>query len=136
MFGKKDKDNSDADDKKKDSFSHEKRKHKRFSRNYILSYREADNPDKKHAVTQLKNISEGGICFITDDAFKPGTVLILELNTPYIAETTYLEGMVLESSEKVQNMIYETRLQFGQLRPESEFLLQKMIDYFKNGDKQ
>ena len=132
MFGKKDKDSKPEDKKKPLS---EKRKFERFSRNYILSYHDAAHPDKKYAVSQLKNISKGGICFITDDAFEPNTKMILELNTPYIAETTYLEGKVLESYEKVKGMLYETRLQFEKLSPESEFLLDKMIEYFQNGDK-
>ena len=43
------------------------------------------------------------------------TKLIVELKTPYLVDITHLEGTVLESHEKIPNIIYETRLQFENL---------------------
>ncbi len=99
-----------------------------------MTYFPISNPEDKADITQLKNISLGGMCFITTRNFTPSTILGVELNTPYLSETTYLEGTVLESHEKVKKMIYETRLQFSSLKPEAEFLLSKLIEFFVNED--
>jgi len=108
----------------------ERRKYKRINKNFILSYYEKTDPNKKYEITQLKNISMGGICFITTRAFKPAVEIGVELKTPYLSETTFLEGNILESHEKVKGMLYETRVQFSPLSKEGEFLIAKLIDFF------
>jgi|SRR6185503_592252 len=110
----------------------EKRRYKRVKKNFILTYFELDNPKRKHDISQLKNISLGGMCFITTKQFDTGTRMGIELKTPYLSGTTYLEGRVLQSHSKVSNMIYETRLQFDSLEKDAEFLLKELIEYFLN----
>lgn len=113
----------------------ERRRYKRIKKNFILTYYDKNTPHQKFEITQLKNISLGGICFVTTKKFEPGTAIGIELKTPYLADTTYLEGYVLESHEKVKNMIFETRLKFALLNPQAEFLLSKVIEFFMNGEK-
>ena len=121
---------------KDDKSSHlERRQYKRVNKNFILNYIEKAHPEKRYEITQLKNISMGGLCFVTSHEFPAGTILGIELKTPYLSDTTYLEGEILESHEKVKNTIYETRLQFSSLSSEAEFLLSKIIEFFMNGDK-
>jgi len=110
----------------------EKRRYKRVKKNFILTYFELDHPKRKHEISQLKNISLGGMCFISTKLFEPGTRMGIELKTPYLSGTTYLEGKVLQSHVKVGNMIYETRLLFDALEKDAEFLLQELIEYFLN----
>ncbi len=113
----------------------ERRQHPRLEKNFILYYFDKARPDLKFELTQLKNISKGGACFVTSQRFEPGTKIGLELKTPYLAEATYLEGIVLESHEKVKDMLYQTRLKFEFLDPKGEFLLSKLIEFFVNEDK-
>ena len=113
----------------------ERRQHPRAPKNFILRYYEEGHKDKAEEVTQLKNISTGGVCFVTQKAIQPGTVLWLELNTPYLTETAYLEGEVLASHEKAKDMLYETRLKFENLNDEAKFILQKLMEYFENEKK-
>ena len=110
----------------------EKRRYKRIKKNFILTYFELDNPKRKHDISQLKNISMGGMCFITTKQFEPRTKLGIELKTPYLSGTTYLEGRVLQSHVKVAKMIFETRLQFDTLTKDAEFLLMELIEFFLN----
>ena len=112
----------------------DRRRSRRIRKHFILSYFEKEHPDCRHELTQLKNISHGGMCFITSQKFNLGIKLGIELKTPYVAETTYLEGVVLESHEKVRNMIYETRLKFEFLDPQGEFWVAKLIEFFVNGE--
>lgn len=110
----------------------DRREHKRIKKNFILAYFDKNTPQEKFELTQLKDISKGGLRFITTRSFPSGTFLGIELKTPYISETTYLEGEVLDCTEKVKNMIYETRLQFTLLNTQAEFILNKLIEYFEN----
>ena len=119
-------------DKKGDS---ERRRYKRINKHFILTYFDKSNPSRKQEITQLKNISMGGMCFVTSSRFESGTQMGIELKTPYLADTTYLEGVVLESHEKVLDIIYETRLKFEFLNPQAEFLLAKIIEFFINEEK-
>ena len=114
----------------------ERRRHVRINKNFIMTYCQKSNPRKKIEITQLKNISLGGMCFITTQKFEPSTPLQIELKTPYITDTTILEGIVLESQEKTKNMLYETRLQFVYLNTEAQYLLTQLMEYFINGEKE
>ena len=120
-------DHQDSEDEKKWK---ERRQYERIKKNFILSYFDKENPNRKYELTQLKNISQGGMCFITTQPFEKGKLIGIELRTPYLADTTYLEGEVLQSHEKVKAMLYETRLRFKLLNAQAEFLLTKLIEYF------
>ena len=108
----------------------ERRQYERINKSFILSYFDQAHPENKFEITQLKNISFGGMCFITGQSYEPSTKLCIELKTPYLAGTTHLEGVVLGSNEKMKDKIYETRLQFGLLEAEAKVLLGKLIELF------
>ena len=117
-------------DKNPKNRGEERRQHDRINKSFILSYFTLINPEQKFEITQLKNISLGGMCFVTTHAFEPSTKLGIELKTPYIAGTTHLEGVVLQSHEKIKATIYETRLEFENLDTEAKVLLEKLMEYF------
>src|SRR5689334_19726005 len=89
------------------SSSSERRRSDRVKKNFILTYYNKSDPAHKYEITQLKNIGMGGMCFITSKPYALGTILGIDLKTPYLSDTTKLEGRVLESHEKVKNIIYE-----------------------------
>ncbi len=111
----------------------ERRQYLRVKKNFILTYYLETEPAVKYKVTQLKNISKGGMCFITSQKYAPMTKLIVELKTPYLVDITHLEGTVLESHEKIPNIIYETRLQFENLSSQAQFLIDKLEELFRKG---
>ena len=116
----------------KKNMDKERRLHKRIDKNFILKYFDLTNPNEKHEVTQLKNISQGGICFITSIMIPVNTKLGVELKTPYISTTTYLQGTVLESHDKVSGILYETRLRFENLDNQSNLILKELMEYISN----
>ena len=85
-------------------------------------------------ITQLKNISKGGMCFVTSIPIPLDTMIHVDLQTPYIAEVTYLNGIVRGCQENIKGMLYETRIEFQSLNKQSEILLYKMITFFENGE--
>lgn len=119
--------------KRPDDYS-EKRKYKRFKKNFLLRYFDLRTPENRMELTQLKNISQGGMCFVTAQPFAMGIHMGVELNTPFITGSTVLKGVVRGCNEKVKNMIYETRLEFNDLDTEAQVVLDKLIAFFKNSD--
>ena len=113
----------------------ERRRYIRIKKHFILSYYDQKKPDKKYDATQLKNISLGGMCFVTAVKYEPGIIISVELKTPYLTGTTHLEGTVLESQEKLKGILCETRLVFNNLNPEAEFVIKKIVEYFMERDK-
>jgi hypothetical protein len=109
----------------------DRRKYVRIYRNFVLSYYEKDKKDIKYDISQVNNISKGGINFIAVRPFDAGTLLGIELQTPFIKDSAYLEGKVLESKEKIANLIYEIRLEFVELSAESLNVLDKIERYNK-----
>ena len=111
----------------------ERRHYHRIKRHFIISYYDKNVPLIKHEMSQLKNISLGGTCFVASQDFKPGTKLTLELKTPYLAGMVHLDGTVLESQERLANILYETRLIFDPLTEQAEFVLKKIVEHFQQG---
>ncbi len=118
---------------KKTSFQ-ERRQFKRFEKNFILKYFELERSKEKHEITQLKNISQGGLCFIHSHKLEINIRLGIELKTPYISTNTYLEGIVLDTQEKIPGILYESRLRFEHLDSHAELILKELIEYFLKGD--
>ena len=114
-----------------DAFN-ERRKYYRITKHFILRYFDISVPEKKYSASQLKNISEGGMCLITETSFATGTMLGVEIKTPFFAEVTFLKGEVLASHERAKNIIYETRLEFRDLSPEAIEVIKHTVEFFKN----
>ena len=110
----------------------ERRQYPRVRKNFIIRFSEKNNPSLKFEVSQIENISRGGICFTSTLTFKTGTELSIELRTPYIADTIYLEGEILESHEKIKGLIYHNRLKFKDVTPLAERVLEKIELYNPN----
>ena len=108
----------------------ERRRYIRVKKNFIITYYNKEDPSLKSVVSQLKNIGMGGICIITSRHFEPSTRIGIDLKTPYIAEMIPLEGTVLESQEKVPDIIYETRIAFDELTPQAQSVLKRTIETF------
>jgi hypothetical protein len=107
----------------------ERRKHVRVDRNFILTYTDKLTPNVKNEITQLRNISRGGMCFVATRSFEKSTVLLIEMRTPFTTGSIMLEGIVLESRERIKGMIYDVRLQFQNLPPQASDILEK-IEYY------
>ena len=80
----------------------EQRKHVRIYRNFILSYYPVSDPSKHKDVSQINNISQGGLNFSSITAFDKGSVLVIDLKTPFTKDKVELEGIVIEHKEKIE----------------------------------
>jgi hypothetical protein len=107
----------------------ERRQHARIRKHYIVRVYQKENPALKQEACQIENISRGGLCFSSTAPFLVGTQIALELRTPYVAEKVYIEGLVLESKEKIKGVVYQNRIKFTELSPYAAEVLDKVEKY-------
>ena len=107
----------------------DRRQYVRIYRNFILSYHEKGKSDVQYDISQVNNISKGGISFVATRSFDKGVVIAIDLKTPFLADFIHIEGVVLDSKEKIPHMIYEIRLQFDNLSPEVLDVLDRIERY-------
>lgn len=110
-----------------------RRKHVRIEKPYIISFYEKHDPEKKHDITQIKDISWDGICFVSSKPYKAGTSICIETQISPLEKPTHLEGTVLRSLEKVTDLLYEHHIVFHNLNPHAEAILKKIIKNSENG---
>jgi hypothetical protein len=110
----------------------ERRQFVRIKKNYIIRFYEKNNPSMKFEVSQIENISKGGLCFTSTMSLSAGANLSIELRTPYVADTIYLEGNLLSSTEKIKGLIYINHLKFHDISSEALEVLEKIEKYNAN----
>ncbi len=108
----------------------EKRKHPRLNVNFIVSYR-VEGPSSPFDLSQTKDVSQGGLLLTTNKKFDKGTILVMTILFPFVEEKMKLTGIVVDSQEKVRDLIYETHIQFKEadeslLKEIGEFIQKKV----------
>ena len=109
----------------------ERRKYKRINKNFVISYYSLQDPLNRHDVSQIKNIGLGGMCFVTSQYYRPATPMAIEIRTPFLEGTAHLEGTIIGSYEKIPHILYETRLAFDHPAPNTEFVLKRIMKYYR-----
>lgn len=107
----------------------DRRKYVRVYRNFILTYHHKEKGGAKHDISQVNNISKGGINFVATQALEMGALIGVDLQTPFITDAVYFEGIVLGCKEKIPNLIYEVRLEFKDLSAQAMDILDKIERY-------
>ncbi|MBI4308741.1 MAG: PilZ domain-containing protein [Candidatus Omnitrophica bacterium] len=108
-----------------------RRKYVRIYRNFILLYRLKGQDSITHEMSQVNNISRGGINFSSTVTLANGSELNIELKTPFLNEKVDLEGVILECREKIVNLIYEVRVEFKNVSDQAGDVLAKIEQYAK-----
>jgi len=114
----------------------DRRKYVRISKNFIFDYFDLSRPSEKFPASQIKNISLGGLCIVTEKPFPPGALLGIEIKTPFFSGLSSFEGRVLESHERIHGIVYETRIQFQNLTPDAETVLKQAIHFFEHNESE
>ncbi|MCF7873638.1 MAG: PilZ domain-containing protein [Candidatus Omnitrophica bacterium] len=89
----------------------ERRKHPRLNANFIVSYKIIE-PPSDFDLSQTKDVSQGGLFLTTNKGFEQGTLLSMTIRFPFASDKLKLTGQVVNSEEKVKNLLYETHIQF------------------------
>lgn len=112
----------------------ERRKHIRIYRNFIITYHEKGSSSTQHDISQVNNVSVGGMNFSSSHPLKSGAAVIIDMQAPFISDPLRLEGFVLDCKEKVPEMIYEIRVQFQDI-PEQVLVSLKKIESYNEAKK-
>ncbi|MDP3143263.1 MAG: PilZ domain-containing protein [Candidatus Omnitrophota bacterium] len=114
----------------------ERRQFERLKRKFVVSYHSLEDPSATFDISQIKDISLGGMRFVTSRGYQADTVLAIELQTPFVRERLSLQAKVLESKEVVADLIYDTRVIFSELDDEAKHYLTRTIEIFLKKDKE
>ncbi len=114
----------------------ERRNNLRIYRNFILTFHEKGKSTAMHEVSQVNNVSKGGLNFSTTRPLTEGAVVMIDLKTPFITDSIRLTGVVLGCKEKIADMIYEVRLQFQGMPKQVLTMLEKIENYSKANEGQ
>lgn len=106
----------------------DRRRYPRIYRNFIIHCRVKDT-DSIHEITQIHDISRGGACFASTKSFPKGSILTIELKTPFLNNTVFLEGVVINSAVKIKDVIFSIHLQWVYLSEQGDNVLAKIEQY-------
>ena len=106
----------------------DRRKYPRICRNFIINCR-VKGTDMVQEICQIHDISRGGSCFASTVVFTPGSVLTVELKTPFLNNSVFLDGLVINSTVKIKNIIYSIHIQWVGLSEQAENILAKIEQY-------
>ena len=106
----------------------ERRKFTRIDASYMVSYTDVTHGEPRSDLSQTKNISMGGILFITDREYSPGTVLRVRLRIPDAPDYINAKVQVVISRQKIKGMMYDTSVKFIAVREEDREVIRKLIE--------
>ncbi len=107
----------------------ERRRFKRISRTYIVSYVPMEGEELKFDISQTKNISEEGVMFISDRKFEKDVVLKMKLRLPEFSDFIIVQAQVIDSVQRVKDFMYETRARFINTEKKVKEAIRKLVDY-------
>jgi len=107
----------------------ERRKYERIAKQFVLTYK-VRGKEEKYEVSQIKNISLGGMLFTTSKDFLPNTLLEIELKAPVSAKAINLLAKVVDSQKVVEGLIYNTRVSFVEVEESAKDLIKETVDFF------
>jgi len=106
-----------------------RRKFKRINRSYIVSYTPVKNGELKYNVSQTKDLSEGGLSFISDKSFEKGTILKIKLKLPEFLDYVIVQAQVVNSTQRARSIIYETRASFIAVEQKIKDSIKRLANY-------
>ena len=75
----------------------DRRKFTRISRNYVISYTPIKSGESKYDISQTKDLSEGGLLFVSNRKFEKDTVLKIKLRLPQFIDYIIVKAQVVGS---------------------------------------
>jgi c-di-GMP-binding flagellar brake protein YcgR len=112
-----------------DSVRIERRRFKRISANYIVSYSPMKSDNVKYDISQTKNLSQGGLLFISDRKFEKDVMLKIKLRLPEFSDYVIAQAQVIDSKEMAKGIIYETRVKFIDIEKKVFESIGKLADH-------
>lgn len=107
----------------------ERRKFKRISGSYVVSYVPIKGEDLKFDVSQTKDLSEGGLLFISDRQFEKDIVLKIKLRLPEFSDYVIIKAQVIDSIQLSKGIMHETRVKFVDVEEKVKEAIRRLVDH-------
>ncbi len=105
----------------------EKRLHRRFGKQYTMQLAVRDKSQKIYDMPLLRDISRGGVNFISSDYHSLGTKIIFNIKFPFLSPVgTIIEGEVVGVQEAPGRKGFQIKCKFINVSPPAEAALQQM----------
>ncbi len=103
------------------------RRHERLDASYLIKYQKVNHFDGIH-VTNIKDISAGGVRFWTEESVESGELLQMKVLLPPIGRVLHVLGKVRRVHYVEKSGIYYVGVSFYQMKAED----QQALDNFVN----
>jgi hypothetical protein len=103
----------------------EKRRNVRFQKHYTVVFSLKNMPEKICDTSGIRDVSKGGIKFLSFNKYEIGTVLVFQIRFPFVyPRVTLVEGKVVNIVPA--GGIYQTSVQFVNVTPQALIDLEQM----------
>ena len=121
-------------DDKREEYQHsnmksERRIFKRISGSYVISYAHLEGNELKFDLSQTKNLSEGGLLFIADRAFKEGAILKIKLRLPEFPDYVMAKLQIIASQKLLIGNMYGVRGKFVEMEQKVKDSIKRLAEH-------
>jgi len=103
------------------------RKEKRIKASYLIKY-QTGNKNNITRLSNARNVSAGGLCFLTNECLKPETLIRLAILIPSFESPIEVEARVLRVTRIYhRNMAFSVGVKFVEMSEENRHTLEKFI---------
>lgn len=106
----------------------ERRRFKRISGTYVVSYAPIKGEEIKFDVSQTRNLSEGGLLFIADRKFEKETILKIKLRLPEFSDYVIVKAKVVGSGQIAKGFMHEIRVQFVEIDQKVKDAIKRLVN--------
>lgn len=118
------------DELRSDDIRFERRRFKRINRSYVVSYAPIKKSEElKFDISQTRNLSEGGLLFISDKKFEKDVVLKIKLRLPEFLDYVIVHVQVIDSRPLAKGITYETRGRFVEAEQRIIEAIRRLVDH-------
>lgn len=112
-----------------DNIKFERRKFKRISGSYVVSYASLETKELRFDVSQTKDLSEGGLSFIADRTFEKDVLLKIKLRLPEFSDYVIVKAQVVASQKLGKGVAYNIRAKFVEVEQSVKDAIKRLVDY-------
>lgn len=107
----------------------ERRRHPRFDHHFLLFFYLKNKKEVTYEASEINNISLSGINFSSCTKFDKGSLICIELKTPFTEEILKTEGVLITCVELIPDRIYRMHIEFKDIPQQTMDVLKKIETY-------
>lgn len=106
----------------------ERRRFKRLNKQFVVRIQAVGNVSKGWDIVMIRNISKGGMCFMTSDELKTGDTLNFKINVKLNHNTILCDGTVIRVRTIRKPNVYEVGISFKDIQGADGDLISSTVE--------